>query len=295
MLLVGGEQIIDGSLHSRLTNEVKHAGGLTRLIGFHSSNAGKDHPHFFGIEVERLEDIPAGMVAWELTDCERIVWEAKDGANAARLREKITWNWLANSNGRFVGEFTVRENEYWISSNSYICPQVADAGNDDIFLVDYDPSWPRQFSEMADWLRHQLGAEVALRVEHYGSTAIPGMPAKPVIDILVEAPSFRAAKRRAVPLLNKEEWEYWWYSEHMVFLKRKKLMGERTHHIHMAPRGHEIWKGLAFRDYLRSHKEDAERYAAVKRELAAVHRQSREEYTQAKTAFVKEIIAKAAS
>ena len=78
-----------------------------------------------------------------------------------------------------------------------------------------------------------------------------------------------------------------------VFFKRKEIMGERSHHIHLAPAGHDIWKGLAFRDYLRSHGEEAGRYAALKQRLASLYPADRERYTQAKTEFVNEILAKA--
>jgi GrpB-like predicted nucleotidyltransferase (UPF0157 family) len=167
------------------------------------------------------------------------------------------------------------------------------ASNDDVELVDYDPSWPQQFTEFATWLCDLLGVDVALRIEHYGSTAIPGIPAKPIIDVLVEIPSFAEAKRVTIPRLNSERWEYWWYSDHMTFIRRERLMGRRTHHVHMAPRGHRLWEGLAFRDYLISHPQEVSRYAALKRELAENYRQDRERYTQAKTEFVREITSKA--
>ena len=63
-------------------------------------------------------------------------------------------------------------------------------------------------------------------------------------------------------------------------------MGHRTHHIHMAPKDHVVWDGLAFRDLLRSHAKERERYAALKRRLAVSFRDDRERYTQAKTEFV---------
>ena len=146
---------------------------------------------------------------------------------------------------------------------------------------------------MERWLRREVGPEIALRIEHYGSTAVPGMPAKPVVDILVEVPSFRKVKERALRCTNDETWEYWWYSDHMVFFKRKKLMGERLYHIHIAPAGHVVWNAIAFRDYLKAHSEEAERYVALKRKLAVSYAQDREGYTEAKTEYVKEITAKA--
>jgi GrpB-like predicted nucleotidyltransferase (UPF0157 family) len=144
-------------------------------------------------------------------------------------------------------------------------------------------------------LREQLDPDIALRLAHYGSTAIPGMPAKPIIDILVEIPSFSAGRQRALTVMNDPAWEFWLYSGHMVLFRREECMGRRTHHVHLAPAGHDLWKGLAFRDYLRAHPEDAARYAALKRELAQTYRDDRERYTRMKTQFIEEINQKALS
>ena len=317
--LVGGRQVIAsdggyedvlrfyGNLFDRLTKEVKYTGNLTRYVGYQSLVGGKDHLHFFGIEVDRIQDIPKGMVAWDLGDSTWTVWAAQGGRDVIISQDDLEWQWLTPSPsgcGRFTGEFTAclpaelrkgisDRRAFWVSANAYLGLQESDVSGDQVRLVDYDPAWPRKFAEMATWLRDHLGSDLVLRVEHYGSTAVPGMPAKPIIDVLVEIPSFAEAKKRAVPRLNSETWEYWWYSGHMVFIKRKKLMGQRTHHVHMAPQGHEVWKGLAFRDTLRSHPEEAARYAALKQELAAVYRQDRERYTQAKTDFVRKVTSRA--
>jgi GrpB-like predicted nucleotidyltransferase (UPF0157 family) len=79
----------------------------------------------------------------------------------------------------------------------------------------------------------------------------------------------------------------------MVFIKRDALMGKRTHHVHIAPRGHPVWKGLIFRDYLRAQPQVAARYAGLKRGLAARYREDRERYTNAKSTFVKDVLAEA--
>jgi GrpB-like predicted nucleotidyltransferase (UPF0157 family) len=317
--LVGGQQVIDsdgnyetvlrfyGNLFDRLTKEVKYTGDLTRYVGYQSVVGEKDFLHFFGIEVDRIQDIPVGMVAWDLGDSTWTVWGTQDGRDVIISQDDLEWQWFSPSPsgcGRFTGEFTARlpaelgeetpeRGAFWISANAYVGLQESDVSDDQVSLVDYDPAWPRQFAEIATWLRDHLGSDLVLRVEHYGSTAIPGMPAKPIIDVLVEIPSFAEAKKRAVPRLNSETWEYWWYSDHMLFIKRKELMGQRTHHVHIAPQGHEIWAGLAFRDTLRSHPEEASRYAALKQELAAVYREDRERYTQAKTDFVRKVTSRA--
>jgi GrpB-like predicted nucleotidyltransferase (UPF0157 family)/predicted transcriptional regulator YdeE len=305
-----GEEMLSfyGNAFDRLTQEVQHTGTLSRYVGYQSTLGGTEHLHYIGIEVDRIEDIPKGMVAWDLGHATWTVWEEQGGQDALVSQRELFWQWLEPASPgrhRYTGEFTVQESgtpsgsgtprarAFWISANAYVKLQGDDVSRDEVRLVDYDPSWPEQYAEMAQWLREALGADIARSIEHYGSTAVPGMPAKPIIDLLVEIPSFSQAKKRAVPLLNRKTWEYWWYNEHMTFVVRNKLMGERTHHVHMAPRGHRLWEGLAFRDYLRSHPKDASRYAALKYELAATQGQDRERYTQAKTDFVREITLRA--
>jgi GrpB-like predicted nucleotidyltransferase (UPF0157 family) len=315
MYLVGGQQLnpaegdhsLIASMFERLPKEARRAEGLTRFVGYEGCGKGADRLRFFGIEVDSLDAIPRGLTAWDLEDASWTVWQEMDGRNAIVWREEIDWKWRAvpaSDSGRSLGEFAARGpaewwgdggREPWTFSLFALAPFDCrlNGFRDDIVLVDYDPTWPEQYERMAGWLRDRLGPDVALRIEHYGSTAIPGMPAKPVVDILVEIPSFDEGRRRALSVLNDPTWEYWSYSGHIVFFKRKELMGERTHHIHLAPRGHEIWEGLAFRDYLSSHPADAAKYAALKRELATTYRTDRERYTDMKTSFVEDVLRKA--
>ena len=285
-----------GDLFERLKTEVKHNGVPSRYIGYQSPVNKAKYLHFLGLEVDKIEQIPINMIAWELNQNTKTVWQMQGGQKIILLKEKICWQWFdqaATDLKTWTGEFTVgAATPFWISANAYQ-RRENDANIDDIELIDYDSSWPYQFEALASWLKDLIGPGMACRVEHYGSTAIVGMPAKPIIDILVEIPSFKAAKRCVIPLFNNRTWEYWWYADHMIFVKRKELMGQRTCHVHMAPKGHEVWNALAFRDYLGSHPKEALRYAAVKRELAAKYRKDRERYTKGKTEFVKEITAKA--
>jgi GrpB-like predicted nucleotidyltransferase (UPF0157 family) len=315
MYLIGGQQLnpaeadhsLIASMFDRLPGEVKHAGDVTRLVGYESCGGGADRLCFFGIEVDSIETIPEGLAAWELNGDSWAVRRPEDGHHAIVWREDVQWNWRGETSTdrrRLMGEFTGRgPAEWW--GDGFTGPRTFSIFahlffdcrkckfRDDIFLVDYDPTWPRQFEEMAGWLRDRLGPNVARRIEHYGSTAIPGMPAKPIVDLLVEVPSFEQGRRRALSLLNDETWEYWSYSNHVVLFKRKELMGQRTHHVHLAPQGHEIWRGLMFRDHLRRHPSDAARYAALKHELAETYRTDRERYTEMKTSFVQQICQKA--
>lgn len=318
--LVGSQQIISsdnylgdliqfyGNLFERMKNEVKNTGDLTRYVGYQSIISKKERLCFLGIEVDSIKSIPEGMVAWDLSNITWNTWRNKNGQDTLCSKNDITWQWRDKSNSdnsRCNGEFTVsnfcelingknfQNHDFLITANAYVGLHEKNISTDEIHLVDYDSSWPQQFDKIAGWLRENLPPEIVLRIEHYGSTAIPGMPAKPVIDILVEIPSFSQAKQHFIPHLNNELWEYWWYTDHMIFIKRIKLMGQRTHHIHLAPKGHKLWEGLAFRDYLINHEEAAFRYATLKQKLAAIHREDRERYTEAKTMFVKKIISKA--
>jgi GrpB-like predicted nucleotidyltransferase (UPF0157 family) len=294
-------------MFERLPREVECGKRLTRLVGFEGQGQPSDRLRFFGIEVDSIETVPAGLMAWELDETTWRAYQPRGGRNRVAWKEGITWRWLnkaANGRGPCAGEFVARGAPGWwggVSPRQAVFRMIANvpfdlerpAFEDDILLVDYDDSWPGQFSLLSAWLQQTLGADIALRIEHYGSTAIPRMPAKPVIDVLVEVPSVEQGKKRALSAFVDDTWEYWWYANHVVFFKRKHLMGERLWHVHMAPKGHEIWKGLIFRDYLRSNPEDAVRYANMKRGLAQAYRDDRERYTTMKTDFVSEILRKA--
>lgn len=314
MMLVGGQRLFPdgcdqeermrflGDLFQRLIREVANTGELTRYIGFQGKVEGRGDLQFLGIEVDRIESVPHGMISWQLDESNWFVGAAEDGHVEAPRKVGLRWDWRECSSPGprpWVGEFSPAgrapdlPGRMLLWCNAYVGLHVAGAADDAIRLVDYDPAWPEQFAEFSLWLRAAIGDDIALSIEHYGSTAIPGMPAKPIIDVLVNIPSFDKAKRRVLPRLNDPQWEYWWYEDHLTFIRRNRLMGERTHHVHMAPRSHRLWQGIAFRDYLCAHPADAEAYARMKRALAASHSRDRECYTREKTEFVHEITRKA--
>ncbi|MDV2995882.1 MAG: hypothetical protein N4J56_005536 [Chroococcidiopsis sp. SAG 2025] len=167
---------------------------------------------------------------------------------------------------------------------------------DNIVIVEYDRKWVELFEQEAIYLRNLLGKASILRIEHFGSTAIPGMPAKPIIDILVEIPSFDRIQQEALPKLVDAGYEYLWRSDrppgYMMFVKRSSD-GKRTHHIHMATAGNTLWERLYFRNYLCSHPEEATRYARLKRDLSQKFPGDREAYTNGKSEYVHLITTKA--
>lgn len=177
---------------------------------------------------------------------------------------------------------------------------------DDIILVDYDPRWPTLFQEEDKLLRSILDNDLVIRIEHFGSTAIPGLSAKPIIDLLILTPSLDEAKRRAVGPLEAHGYSYWRDNpdpHHMFLVKGLPPNGPRTHHIHMVEadspdyrcEGFAFAERLLFRDYLRTHPEELQRYAAVKKELARKHPTDREAYTDSKGEYVRSIMLKARS
>jgi GrpB-like predicted nucleotidyltransferase (UPF0157 family) len=172
---------------------------------------------------------------------------------------------------------------------------VADEGRIfPIYLVEPDPSWPRLYASEAEVLRNEFGTDVIVRIHHYGSTAIPGIVAKPVIDILVEITDFEIARREMIPALEKLGYGYNWYVDHMAFFKGYYPVEQPLkYHLHAAPAGHRLMDGLLFRDYLLSHSEEARRYEELKRHLAEKHRHDREAYTDAKGDFIRETLEKA--
>jgi GrpB-like predicted nucleotidyltransferase (UPF0157 family) len=163
-----------------------------------------------------------------------------------------------------------------------------------IFLVHYDPLWPQCYEREAELLQAKLPSDVVTRIEHYGSTAIPGLAAKPTIDILAEVVSFEVAEGVCVPILEELGYGHDWYNGHIAFFKGYYPEEQPLkYHIHMAPAGHPVMEGLLFRDYLREHPAVAREYQELKYRLAETHHYDREGYTDAKGRFVQEVLRRA--
>lgn len=163
--------------------------------------------------------------------------------------------------------------------------------NETFHVVDYNPDWPAWFEQESERLGQVLGDD-AIEIEHVGSTSVPGLCAKPIIDILVAVESFAPLeeyKRRLEPL------GYFHHShdadsDRLFFWKGTP----RTHHLHIVE--YATWehqRHIIFRDYLRRHAAVAREYEKVKRELVTVFATDRPAYTRGKTAFIKNIMARA--
>jgi GrpB-like predicted nucleotidyltransferase (UPF0157 family) len=165
---------------------------------------------------------------------------------------------------------------------------------DDVRIVPYDPAWPVLFVAEARRLRDVLDADLVLGIEHFGSTAVPGLAAKPIIDILIAVGALARAKATIVEPIGGLGYVYWADNpkpDRMFFVKGMPPYGERrTHHVHITEPGGEMWqRRLKFRDYLRSNAAEARRYEALKYQLAERYPDDREAYTDAKTGFVEEV------
>jgi GrpB-like predicted nucleotidyltransferase (UPF0157 family) len=181
--------------------------------------------------------------------------------------------------------------------------RVQQAIREEFGIVPYNPRWPELFRREAEHLRSSVPAPLILRIEHFGSTAVPGLAAKPVVDMLVQVTSLRAARSKIAPILTAQGYEYFWRPSfgddtppwHAFFIRRNRR-GVRTHHIHMVTcgrpfRGH--WDRLLFRDYLIAHPETARAYERLKSDLAAAHPNDRAAYTNGKTEFIRQITTRA--
>jgi GrpB-like predicted nucleotidyltransferase (UPF0157 family) len=160
-------------------------------------------------------------------------------------------------------------------------------------LVPYDPAWEAMFEAEAVEIRRVIGRWITGGVHHVGSTAVPGLEAKPIIDIAVGVESLDAS-RPCIGLLAELDYLYAPYRADVMHWFCKPDPARRTHHLHLIPTDSPRFSDeLAFRDYLRAHPADAAEYAALKRRLAAEHADDREAYTRAKAGFVERTTAQA--
>ncbi len=159
-----------------------------------------------------------------------------------------------------------------------------------IELVPYDPGWPAKFASERTVLASVLSPWLTGEIEHVGSTAVPRMLAKPVIDIMAPVESLPAS-RNAIEAVASAGYCYAPYRADEMHWFCKPSPAHRTHHLHLVPKTSLLWRQrLAFRDALREDPALAREYAALKRELAERFRFDREAYTDAKGPFVARVL-----
>ena len=179
--------------------------------------------------------------------------------------------------------------------------KIARVVKEEVALVEYDPRWPVLFRDERRHLLECLPADLIDRVEHFGSTAVPGLIAKPVIDMLVGVADLGETKLQIAPILEAQGYDYFERPTHddgeppfySWFIKRDHK-GVRSHHIHMVDGSSEHshhWDRLLFRDYLIANRDIALEYANLKRRLANTHHSDRVAYTNGKADFILKVTA----
>lgn len=159
-----------------------------------------------------------------------------------------------------------------------------------VHIVPYDPAWPALFELERQLLSRTLRSWLAGPIEHVGSTAVFGLAAKPVIDVMAAVESLEAS-RDAVVVLPEAGYHYAPYRPEVMHWFCKPGFSLRTHHLHLVPYRSLLWtERIAFRDCLRSDAKVASEYAELKHSLAEVHRFDREAYTEAKAPFIARVL-----
>jgi len=160
-------------------------------------------------------------------------------------------------------------------------------------LVRHNPKWRQNFEREQKKIRKVFGWD-ALEIQHVGSTAIPGILAKPIIDIALIVPSLQKAKRyvKKLQAINYELKKNDTRKERLFFTKGPEE--KRTHYLHVGEIGSGYAEGMIlFRDYLCNHKNAAKKYSELKEKLAQKYQNRREIYATKKEKLIKEIIKKA--
>lgn len=167
--------------------------------------------------------------------------------------------------------------------------RIEEAIREEILIAPYDLSWPQLFESEAAFLKRILPKTIVIKIEHFGSTAVPGLAAKPIIDMLVEVSSLAETQDQIVPILEAAGYDYFWRTDvspaYAWFIKRDSQR-KRTHHIHLVERDSKLWERLYFRDYLKEFPEEARNYAELKQSLAEKFPHDRIAYTEAKAEYV---------
>ena len=162
---------------------------------------------------------------------------------------------------------------------------LPDPPTERVRLLPWDPAWPdRAWDEVERLLSALPGAFVA--IEHFGSTAVPGLEAKPIVDLLGGLEQLADADGLIEPLQALDYGYKGHFSQRLMFIRRD-AHGARSHQLHLVEYGTAGWTTrLAFRDALRSDADLRKRYLAEKRRLAAAHPHDFDAYASAKQAFL---------
>ena len=159
-----------------------------------------------------------------------------------------------------------------------------------IELSSYDPKWPIAFEKEKNTLQEIAEDWLSGSIEHVGSTAVPGLAAKPVIDIMFGVKSLQES-RSAIDVLVDYGYVFYPYKKDVMHWYCKPSDEYRTHHLHLIPYQSPLWKErIVFRDLLRSDQNVSREYEELKKELAEKYRFDRESYTIEKWPFIKKVL-----
>lgn len=168
--------------------------------------------------------------------------------------------------------------------------------SDSVVVVEYDPQWPARYEQEKASILEALG-EWIVAISHVGSTAVPGLGAKPIIDIMAAISRLDLVRECIEPLgcLHYEYLgEYGIPDRHYFRKPPESNAATRTHHLHMVEHSSGFWeRHLLFRDYLRAHPKTALEYYNLKKALSIQYGTDRAAYTDAKTEFIEAVVARA--
>ena len=177
--------------------------------------------------------------------------------------------------------------------NETLSDKIKRVTAESIDVVDYRADWPMLYDDEARRLREWLPADLIIRIEHFGSTAVPGLRAKPVIDMVIEVNDEERAKTLVPSVLEPKGYDCFWrpignenVPPFFTWCIRRDSNGARTHHLHFVKLGFKDDE-LRFRDLLRARPDIANQYGELKTRLAADFRNDRIRYTEAKTEFIR--------
>ena len=170
--------------------------------------------------------------------------------------------------------------------------------SDCVHIAPYDPRWPDLYLLEARRVAAVFPHGGLIALEHIGSTAVPGLAAKPVIDLMGLVASLDGVRERLIGAIEGLGYAYWAANpapDRLFFVRGLPPALRRTHHLHLVERRAELDRHILYRDALRGDAELTRAYEALKRELAHTHSDDREAYTQAKKAFIDAAVARALS
>jgi len=164
-----------------------------------------------------------------------------------------------------------------------------------IEISPYSRNWPYLFDKEKNLITDTLEPGMFTRIEHFGSTSVPGLSAKDTIDILMEVDFEETKDQQLIQRMKSLGYEFNWQNEgshpHMVFVKGYNTSSpkDQTYHIHAGPKNHPLWDRLFFRDYLIKNPQTAKEYEQLKLKLSTSFKHDRVAYRIAKTEFVEEV------